>query len=117
MEYKQFIPDELSDNELIASVENSVVDNLRASLADDDDPTNDDHAITISHTRGRDASGRSGLYIVGTTDSEPDPYPELPRDQWEIKNCAPTKNTSFDPTDFEIDNEDYLTHMLGKVQG
>lgn len=116
MQYKQFILDELMSDELAEKVENDVIDNLRASLAADDDPSNGDHEILITRGVRADASGRTGTYIIGTVDAEPEPYPEASHEEYEISEAKPTKYMDNAPTDFNIDDDGYLTHMLGKVQ-
>ncbi|AOE44540.1 hypothetical protein SEA_JUMBO_29 [Gordonia phage Jumbo] len=115
MQYKQFIPDELMETSLIEATEMAVVENLRASLAADDDPANDDHEIQLDRARGKDALGRNGIWFVGTVDAEPEPYPEVPREEFEVAGAVKAHDDGFElPTDYEADDPYLLDHLYGK---
>lgn len=121
MKFMQFVLD--SDGpDKIAETEKIVRDNLHASLAADDNPSNDDHPISVSYKAGVDSLGRSGTYVIGEVEAEPAPYPEVPREDWEIPGAEKDKVVDYPAigagTDYDSsDDPDYLEHMLGKVVG
>ena len=84
IEFKQFLPDDMITNENVVKTEQIIVDNIRASLAADDDPSNDDSTVTIEYLADRNGTGEPGIYIIGRADGDIQPYPERDREVWEI---------------------------------
>ncbi|USH45030.1 hypothetical protein SEA_CAMERICO_33 [Gordonia phage Camerico] len=114
-EYRQFIVDELISNELIWQTKKDVEDNIHATLAADDDPSNDGAHVEIDMSYGTDVIGRRGLWITGRAEADPRPYPQpASRSNFLIDGAVRTVNDSHEPTDFDADDEDYAAHMANK---
>ena len=113
MQYKQFILAELLNDTLRDQVAKDVVANIHASLAADDDPTNDDTPIELVAEYGKDSMGRDGVWIIGTADAEPQPYPQpASREDFEVPGAVKTVNDQHEPTD--LFGHGYIDHMEKK---
>lgn len=118
MQFMQFVLDS-DGKDKIDETEEMVINHLRASLAADDNPENDNTPIRVSHIRGTDSLYRAGTYVLGETSEEPPAYPAVQRSDWEIPGAEADK-AAGDPslvTDMDEDDFDYIDHMIGKVVG
>lgn len=117
MQYKQFILAEMLNDTLRDQVVKDVVDNIHASLAADDDPSNDNTPVELTGEFGVDASGRRGLWIIGTADAEPQPYPQpAGRADFEVAGAVKTVSDQHEPTDFDIDSDAFFEHLEDKAR-
>ena len=116
MQYKQFILAEMMNVTLRDQVVKDVIDNIHASLAADDDPTNDDTPVKIDAISGQDSLGREGFWIIGTADAEPPAYPQpAERSDFEVPGAVKTVNDQHEPTDFDADGDAFFEHLEDKA--